>query len=214
MVIQKKVKTTAAERPLKKANSKVAAAPAKKVAVGGKNAAKKVPVAGKKPLSPLEKARLAKAGGKPVARKTARPARKPLASWQAPADFKPHFIEIGVRTDKDGLLNNAIKATRYQGRYDPNAEDKKKFDVGSYDMATLVGVTARLAAVTFRANADRKYPADIKARMSTETFKNPAGEKKERLVYRAAHRLPANTTFLILLRVNKKSQCRREPQRT
>lgn len=182
MTINKKVKSTA-EKPLLKKTSSKTAAPA--------------PVA--------KKGFPAKKAGAGVARKTARPAKKPLPTWQAPADFKPHFLEIGVRTDKDGLLGSAIKATRYQGRYDPDAEDKKKFDVGGYDMATLVGVQARLAGVTFRANADRKYPSGIKERNAVETFKTAEGEKKQRLVFRAAHRLPANTTFRILLRINKKS---------
>jgi hypothetical protein len=59
--------------------------------------------------------------------------------------------------------------------------------------------------VTFRANADRKYPSGIKERNATETLKKEDGTKREALVFRAAHRLPANTTFRILLRVNKKS---------
>lgn len=127
----------------------------------------------KKELSPLEKARLAKAGGKAKGSKAApKKAKATLPTWKAPDDFKPHFLEVVVKTEKDGLLGSAIKATRYQGRYDPQVDDKKKADLGSYDPATLQGILARISATTYATNA--------------------------------AKRLPANTTFKILLRVGKK----------
>jgi len=141
-------------------------------------------------MTPLEKARAARAAGGPAKKKAgAKPARKPLPTYDAPADFKSHFLEVSVRTEKDGLLASAIKATRYQGRFDPNAEDKKKADLGSYDMPTIVGIQARLAAVTFKPTNDKKYPAELKGRSAVK----------------GAMRLPASTAFKILLRVNRKA---------
>jgi hypothetical protein len=176
--------------------SKVAATKKKAVPETKKTVGKRVA-----PVTGLAKYRADKAAGKLPAKKGvarkgvaakkagARPARKPLPSWQAPADFKPHFMEISVRTEKDGLLGTSIKGTRYVGRYDPNADDKKKFDVGSYDQATLQGVLARLSAVTFKATNEKKFPTDVKGRTEVK----------------GAMRLPANTSFRILIRVNKKS---------
>lgn len=123
-----------------------------------------------KELSPLEKARLARASGK--GKKASK--KKPIPQWKAPVDFKPHFLEVLVKTDKDGLLANAIKATRYQGRYDPQADDKKKFDLGSYDQPTLMGILARMSMTTYVTNVVK--------------------------------RLPALTTFKILLRITKKAK--------
>ena len=130
-------------------------------------------------MTPLEKARLARAANKAGAsksvkgKKTTAPTRTPLPTWQAPEEFKPHFVEIKLMTEKDGLLASAIKATRFVGRYDPDAEDKKKFDIGSYDPKTVQGILARLSAVTYATNA--------------------------------AKRLPPNTGFIIVIRVNRKA---------
>lgn len=123
-------------------------------------------------MTPLEKARLARKNG--TAKAKPRAARKPLPIFKAPEDFKPHFLEVTVKTEKDGLLSNAIKATRYVGRYDPQAPDKKKIDLGSYDQKTLQGILSRLSMTTYATNALR--------------------------------RLPANTIFRILLRINRKSK--------
>lgn len=120
-------------------------------------------------MSPLEKARLAKTSGK----KSPKKAKAKIPQWKAPADFKPHFLEVLVKTEKDGLLGSSIRAIRYTGRYDPQAPDKKKADLGSYDPATLQGLLGRLSATTYFTNA--------------------------------AKRLPADTTFRLLLRINRKS---------
>lgn len=111
-----------------------------------------------------------KGKAKPAAKKTGRAA---LPIFKAPADFKPFFLEVFLRTEKDGLLSSMIKATRYQGRYDPEAEDKKKADLGSYDQPTLMGILSRFSGVTYGTNMTR--------------------------------RLPPNTTYRALLRVNKKA---------
>src|SRR5271156_4380783 len=93
-----------------KATKKVVAKPAP--------AAKKAAAKSTKDMTPLEKARAARAAGGGVKKKaTAKPARKPLPTFDAPADFKSHFLEVSLRTEKDGLLASQIKATRYQGRF-------------------------------------------------------------------------------------------------
>lgn len=106
-------------------------------------------------MTPLEKARLARASGKTSKSKKV---KKPIPAWKAPEDFKPHFLEVLVKTDKDGLLSSAIKATRYQGRYDPQVEDKKKFDLGSYDQITLLGILSRLSMTTYHSNIAKRLP--------------------------------------------------------
>jgi hypothetical protein len=123
----------------------------------------------------------AKLTGKPMIKATkatqkggaVKPARTALPIFTAPTDFKPFFLEVFLRTEKDGLLGSTIKAIRYIGRYDPEAEDKKKSDIASYDQPTLIGIMSRFAAVTYATNA--------------------------------AKRLPINTTFKVVLRVNKKA---------
>lgn len=118
------------------------------------------------------------------------PARKPLPQFKAPADFASHFLEVRIKTEADGLLGTAISCIRYKGRYDPNAEDKKKSDMAAYDWATMIGVQARFAGLTFKPTNDKKYPVSPKGR-TTENIKG-------------SHRLPANTAFKILLRVNRR----------
>lgn len=147
-----------------------------------------------KPLTPLEKARAARAankaaGGKPSA--TTAPTRKPLPTVAAPADFKPHFVEVVFRTEADGLLGSDIKATRYQGRYDPDSEDrKKKREMLTYDPQTVIGIQARFAALVYKATNDKKYS------------QNP----KERAKQQGAHRLPPSTVFVVLVRVRKNGE--------
>lgn len=115
--------------------------------------------------------------------------KKPLPQFTAPADFKPHFLLIQVRTEADGLIGTQVKATRYQGRFDRDADDKKKFDLGSYDAATLVGIAARIGGVTYKATNEKKFPVD----------------PKEREAFKGAARLPAKTVFQVLVRVGKRS---------
>ncbi len=121
--------------------------------------------------------------------------------FQAPADFKPHFLEVLVRTEKDGLLSHQIKATRYVGKYNPQAEDKKKFDLGAYDSKTLIGIMARLSAKTFKTNGQKIMPQGIKERNVTTKVRNAAGESRDKFTFGSGYRLPANSTFSILLRV-------------
>jgi hypothetical protein len=115
--------------------------------------------------------------------------KKPLPTFKAPEDFKPHFLLVQFKTEADGLIGTQVKATRYQGRFDREADDKKKADLGSYDPATLLGVAARIAGVTYKATNDKKFPTDV----------------KERASFKGAARLPAKTMFQVLLRIGRKS---------
>jgi hypothetical protein len=191
-------KKVAAKAPVK---TKAKVIPIKKVGTMVKST--KAPAKATKDMTPLEKARIARANG--TAKPKAKAKKNALPTFEAPADFKPHFLEVSLRTEKDGLLGSQIKATRYVGRYDPNADDKKKFDLMGYDPVTMIGIMSRFSAVTFKATNDKKYPADLKERMTTEKFTATDGEKKTRLVHRAAMRLPANTSFKLLLRINRKA---------
>lgn len=146
-----------------------------------------------KPLTPLEKARAARAANKAGSGKAApdAPTRKPLPTVAAPADFKPHFVEVVFRTEADGLLGADIKATRYQGRYDPDSDDrKKKREMLAYDPQTVIGIQARFAAFVYKATNDKKYSIDPKKRV-TQT---------------GAHRLPPSTVFVVLVRVRKNAE--------
>jgi hypothetical protein len=93
--------------------------------------------------------------------KASKPAKKKnaLPTFKAPEDFKPHFVTVRMKVEKDGLLASACKITRYQGRYDPNADDKKKFDVASYDPQTAQGILSRFSMVTYATNAAKRLPA-------------------------------------------------------
>ena len=151
---------------------------------------KKVAKAAKGTKPAAKKGFPAKKGGFPAKKSgAAKSKKKPLPTYKAPADFKPHFLLVQVATEKDGLLGSAIKATRYLGRFDREAEDKKKSDMMSYDPKTLIGIQARLAAVTYKATNDKKYEVLPKAREGVK----------------GSQRLPASTIFQILIRVGKKS---------
>jgi len=120
-----------------------------------KGKAKVVPIKDKKDMSPLEKARLARANG---TSKKSKSKKKVLPTFKAPEDFKPHFLEVLIKTEKDGLLSSLIKATRYQGRYDPNVDDKKKADLGSYDPRTLAAILSRLSMTSYVTNPVKRLP--------------------------------------------------------
>lgn len=170
-----------------------------------KKVVKKSPVKGKVGTKTATTKTAGKAG--PARKAPVRKAGKPGAprpgtfNFEAPADFKPHFLEVAVRTEKDGLLGSAIKAIRYVGRYDVNAEDKKKFDIGAYDVPTLVGIQSRLSAKTFKTNGQKIMPSSIKDRNVVTKVKREDGTTRDKYTYGSGYRLPANTTFYILLRI-------------
>ncbi len=154
------VKKTAKKAPVKSSKK----APAKKATKTGKE------------LTPLEKARAARAAGKKGA---APKKRSKLPVFKAPEGFKPHFIELTMKTEKDGLLGGKIRAIRIKGQYnldvlkDKSQEGRKYWDVQSFNPEVFAGLVARFGAKMFVTNA--------------------------------ARRLPANTTYKLLIRVGKKS---------
>jgi hypothetical protein len=44
-----------------------------------------------------------------------RPARKPLPTFKAPADFKPHFLLLQVKTEADGLNSGTLRERLFRG---------------------------------------------------------------------------------------------------
>ena len=115
--------------------------------------------------------------------------KKALPTFKAPEGFKPFFLLFQFKTEADGLIATQVKGTRFQGRFDREADDKKKFDLASYDAATLMGVAARIAGVTYKATNDKKFPST----------------PKERKDFKGSARLPAKAVFQALIRVGKKS---------
>lgn len=100
-------------------------------------------------------------------------------------------MEVVFRTEADGLLGADIKCTRYQGRYEPDTDDrKKKRDMSAYDYPTIIGIQSRFAARTYKATNDRKYDVNPKVRAKQQ----------------GAHRLPPRTVFVVLLRVGKNAE--------
>jgi len=163
--------------------------PAKKTTVGIKKGSK--PATVKKAGPPVKKGFPAKKGFPPrnpgVAAK--KPARKPLPQFDAPADFKPHFLLVQMKTEADGLFASQAKAIRYVGKFSRDAEDKKKFDMTAYDMPTVMGIVARISAKTFKATNDKKFSRFASKRDGVK----------------GAHRLPPNTMFQILMRVGRRA---------
>lgn len=139
-----------------------------------KKVASKKPTVAEKPkkeLSPaLQKALAARRSGTATPR-----VKKPVPTWEAPADFKPHFLEVLVRVDKDGLLCPDCKVIRYKGRYDPEADERKKFLVNTYDPRTVQGILSRLSMVTFINSVAKRFPAGKTFRLILRVGKKKDG---------------------------------------
>lgn len=153
----------------------------------------------------------APAAGKKVTTKTGATATETPEGtfvFDAPSDFKGAFYMMELKTEKDGLLGGTVKATRYVGQYKEDAEEKKMFDLASYDLPTLLGVSSRLAGRTFKVNGKKIMPSNVEERNQTEKVRNAEGKVqkdaegnvKMKYTYGSGYRLPANTTFLVLLR--------------
>lgn len=161
----------ATRKPTKKA-------PAKKAATKKSSPADNLAKARAARAAALAKARAAKKGTKTGA-KTASASKAKTIVFKAPESFKPHFIEVAIKTEKDGLLGGKLKAIRIYGGYNPkilrdeNQEGRKWWDIATFNPEVSAGILSRFAARTFVVNA--------------------------------AYRLPANSSFKILLRVGKKS---------
>ena len=144
------------------------------------------------PAAPAKKGSFGRpASGAAPAKKAAAPARKktPLPQFEAPADFRPHFVLVSFQTDRDGLLGASLKAVRYAGRFDREADERKKANMIDYDPQTVVGIAARLAAITFKTSIDRIMPAT----------------PSDREGLKGSNRLPKTAVFEALIRVGKRS---------
>lgn len=95
---------------------------------------------------------------KKTAGRTARPA--PIL-FKAPADFKPAFFEVIFESLRDGLVRGgSIRIDRVRGRWDN--PDSKRFDLATYDVATLLGVATRLGGMAMAPNVLRRLPPKSK----------------------------------------------------
>lgn len=116
-----------------------------------KASAKKTAAPAAKKAAPAKKA---------PAKKTASGRPAPI-TFEAPADFKPAFVEVTFGVGADGLIiPSSVSANRVRGRWD-NAE-AKRFDLSEYDQITLLGIATRIAYATFAPNVLRRLPAGTK----------------------------------------------------
>lgn len=151
-----------------------------------KPAAKPVAKPGAKPASKVAAKPVAKPAVKTATAKKTFPARKTavagakkpaakakLPTFKAPADFKPAFIEYGFTIGKDGLIDTrTVECQRVKGRWD-NA-DAPRYDMRSYDINTVMGITARLSSVTFAPNILRRLAAGSKFKLVIRVAKRAA----------------------------------------
>lgn len=184
----KKAKSAALLVPESNKKAK-AVAEAKKVVKKAKEQATASVAVKKAKVNPISKKAPAK-----TASATARPARAPLPQFEAPSDFKSHFVEVRFKTELDGLVATHMKLLHVKGRYnfeDPSQIDEKKIsEVNKYSPQTVWGVASRLGGVTYKPTNDKKY--DV----------NPA----KRVAAKGSQRLPASTMFAMILRVNRRSK--------
>ena len=107
---------------------------------------------GKKELSPIEKAQLARKNGKGKKKK----AKKAGVIFKAPEGTKPFFVKTLLVYGKDGLFTD-MKAIRIKG----NAKnpDSKKVDLGLWDPDTHRKMAIRFAGAAFVRNEAKRLPA-------------------------------------------------------
>lgn len=118
---------------------------AKKTAAGAKSApAKKT--------APVKKAAARPAAPKP--KPLTKEQKAKLVAHKAPADFKPAYYELRVKTSHDGMLV-LDKMERIKGAWDN--PDAKRFNLAEYDVGTLVGVMSRLQASGYSSNFHRRW---------------------------------------------------------
>lgn len=111
--------------------------------------AKKSPFAPRDPNAP--KPKLTK---EQKERRAAALERRKLRDHKAPADMKPFSLELTFATAKDGLVKPKFAAARVRGRWDN--EDAKRFDMLEYDPITVTAFIARLSAMFYSANPERR----------------------------------------------------------
>lgn len=111
-----------------------------------------------------------KSAGSAPAKKTAsnRPTltakqKKKLVEFKAPSDMKSAYYELKFVVQHDGLISPNINVERIKGSWDnPEA---KRFNLATYDVATLVGIASRLQAAGYSSNFFRRWPAGAKLGM-------------------------------------------------
>lgn len=143
----------------------------KKPAVAAKKPAAKA-VAAKAPARKGFPAR--KPGSKPAAKRAANPSGP--RKFPAPSDFKPASIDIRFATSPDGLLSSAtkFKVERIRGKWDnPEA---KRFDMMEYDAHTVVVMFARMQAMLFAANIEKRLTPKTKFRVVLRVTKRKADD--------------------------------------
>lgn len=91
-------------------------------------------------------------------RRKAALAKAALRQHEAPSDMKPFFLELTFVTAKDGLVQPKFAANRVRGRWDN--EDAKRFDMLQYDPITVTAFIARLSAMWFATNPERRLSPD------------------------------------------------------
>lgn len=112
-----------------------------------------------KELSPLEKARLARASGKGKSKKKA---KKAGVVFKAPDSVKSFFMNVQARVDKDGIIGD-MKATRIKGT--PGSDSSKTVDMALHDPNTLLRFTARYCGKAFVGNESKRLPGNSVASM-------------------------------------------------
>lgn len=75
----------------------------------------------------------------------------PRPDWKAPAEFKAYHFKVTLRTEEDGMIGSRVDAVRYVGKIEEDKDPKKMFAMNTYDQATVRGIAARLAMVTYHA---------------------------------------------------------------
>lgn len=104
-------------------------------------------------LTPLEKARAARAAGKTKGKAekttTSSKAKPKQFTWKAPESLGAGFtVEVSLVTEKDGMPGGRWRAVRIKGRY-PTEDDRKMFDLAQTDPVTFAAIVSRLSLVLF-----------------------------------------------------------------
>lgn len=127
-----------------------------------KPAAKTTPAKKPSGVEAMQAARKTAAAARKAGAPAKKVAKKPgVILFKAPADFKPAFFEVEFDTLRDGLIRGgSIQVNRVKGKWDN--PDAKRFDLATYDVATLCGIAARLGAAAMAPNILKRLPPKTK----------------------------------------------------
>jgi hypothetical protein len=153
-----KAKGKTAAKKGAKTNNKKGAKPNKKTAKvkGSKEVSDALKALMKKPkdeLTPLEKARLARASGK--SKKTKKKARM---LFKAPADMKPISLRATLMFGKDGHMTQS-RLMAIKGKV--GSDSAKSIDLSKYDPSTASSVVARIAGPIFIKSEKKRLPPGL-----------------------------------------------------